>query len=201
MYPFIFFINYILQEPVGSLKEVNNENNPSEPTISTCQAKAFNNVDGNEKNLRGKGIHDATTMIDDTMGKEKASEIPIRMEMLSSILGINLVDNISRELSNEQDNEFADPVMFTNYDLRLVENVSSELSNEQDNELEDQIRVSHFDISLIQGTELNRVADLDLPAEDVGHALQFLEFCEAFGKVNNQCYYLALSDVNCLILH
>lgn len=44
------------------------------------------------------------------------------------------------------------------------------------------------EIPLPQGTELTNVANIDMPAEDVGHALQFLEFCEAFGKVkyNNQ---------------
>ncbi|KAM7475379.1 hypothetical protein LguiB_022622 [Lonicera macranthoides] len=39
------------------------------------------------------------------------------------------------------------------------------------------------EIPLPQGTELTNVANIDMPAEDVGHALQFLEFCEAFGKV------------------
>ncbi|XP_052174898.1 uncharacterized protein LOC127789880 isoform X2 [Diospyros lotus] len=42
---------------------------------------------------------------------------------------------------------------------------------------------SDADISLPQGIELTNVADFDLPAEDVGHALQLIEFCEAFGKV------------------
>ncbi|KAK3035233.1 hypothetical protein RJ639_033867 [Escallonia herrerae] len=34
-----------------------------------------------------------------------------------------------------------------------------------------------------QGTELTAVAGIDLPLEDVGNALQFLEFCAAFGKI------------------
>ncbi|KAE8709678.1 Zinc-finger domain of monoamine-oxidase A repressor R1 protein, putative isoform 2 [Hibiscus syriacus] len=44
---------------------------------------------------------------------------------------------------------------------------------------------SDDDITLPQGTLLNCVDGIDLPAEDVGHALQFLEFCEAFGEVLN----------------
>ncbi|KAM3712537.1 hypothetical protein ACB098_01G189100 [Castanea mollissima] len=38
-------------------------------------------------------------------------------------------------------------------------------------------------IPLPQGASLMTVADIDLPPEDVGHALQFLEFCASFGKV------------------
>ncbi|XP_039046535.1 uncharacterized protein LOC120186728 [Hibiscus syriacus] len=44
---------------------------------------------------------------------------------------------------------------------------------------------SDDDIILPQGTLLNCVGGIGLPAEDVGHALQFLEFCEAFGEVLN----------------
>ncbi|XP_039042886.1 uncharacterized protein LOC120181934 isoform X1 [Hibiscus syriacus] len=44
---------------------------------------------------------------------------------------------------------------------------------------------SDDDIILPQGTLLNCVVGIDLPAEDVGHALHFLEFCEAFGEVLN----------------
>ncbi|KAG5522620.1 hypothetical protein RHGRI_034690 [Rhododendron griersonianum] len=38
-------------------------------------------------------------------------------------------------------------------------------------------------LKLPQGIELSNVAQIDLPAEDIGHALQFLEFCVAFAKV------------------
>lgn len=39
------------------------------------------------------------------------------------------------------------------------------------------------DINLPQGTYLMAVAGFELPPEDVGNALQFLEFCASFGKV------------------
>ncbi|KAJ4961799.1 hypothetical protein NE237_021709 [Protea cynaroides] len=42
---------------------------------------------------------------------------------------------------------------------------------------------SNVDIQLPQGADLTTVAGIDVAAEDVGHALQFLEFCAAFGKV------------------
>lgn len=38
-------------------------------------------------------------------------------------------------------------------------------------------------VSLPLGSRLTTVAELELTTEDVGHALQFLEFCAAFGKV------------------
>ncbi|XP_021292531.1 uncharacterized protein LOC110422844 isoform X2 [Herrania umbratica] len=46
-------------------------------------------------------------------------------------------------------------------------------------------KTSDAEILLPQGISLNSIAAIDLPVEDIGHALQFLEFCEAFGKVLN----------------
>ncbi|XWS37674.1 hypothetical protein CRYUN_Cryun19dG0065400 [Craigia yunnanensis] len=46
-------------------------------------------------------------------------------------------------------------------------------------------KASDAEILLPQGILLNCIAGTDLPVEDVGHALQFLEFCEAFGEVFN----------------
>lgn len=42
------------------------------------------------------------------------------------------------------------------------------------------------EISLPPGTEITGISDIELPPEDVGNALQFLEFCRVFGKV---CLY------------
>ncbi|KAI8541812.1 hypothetical protein RHMOL_Rhmol08G0091200 [Rhododendron molle] len=39
------------------------------------------------------------------------------------------------------------------------------------------------DILLPQGAEVTTVAGVDLPTEDVGYALQFLEFCTAFNEI------------------
>lgn len=46
------------------------------------------------------------------------------------------------------------------------------------------------DILLPNGFELTTVADIELPLKDVGNALQFLEFCAAFGKVRYFLYSL-----------
>ena len=41
-----------------------------------------------------------------------------------------------------------------------------------------------MEIHLPKGTELINLAGVDMPSEDIGHALQLLEFCETFGEVN-----------------
>lgn len=42
------------------------------------------------------------------------------------------------------------------------------------------------EIPLPMGTEITKILDIELAPEDVGNALQFLEFCRVFGKV---CLY------------
>ncbi|KAK8521364.1 hypothetical protein V6N12_005272 [Hibiscus sabdariffa] len=54
---------------------------------------------------------------------------------------------------------------------------------------------SDYDIVLPQGTLLNCVDGIELPAEDVGHALQFLEFCEAFGEFHIQLLSMMQKDL------
>ncbi|XP_026411552.1 uncharacterized protein LOC113306853 [Papaver somniferum] len=45
------------------------------------------------------------------------------------------------------------------------------------------INPAEFDTPLPQGVELITIAGIALPSEDAGHALQFLEFCNAFEQV------------------
>ena len=51
------------------------------------------------------------------------------------------------------------------------------------NILKFQNRALHVDVPLPQGTRLTAATGIELLPEDVGDALQFLEFCAAFGKV------------------
>ncbi|KAF8389793.1 hypothetical protein HHK36_024312 [Tetracentron sinense] len=51
------------------------------------------------------------------------------------------------------------------------------------NTIKTQNKDSDADFLLPQGDALTTIAGIDLPAEDVGHAMQFLEFCAAFGEV------------------
>ncbi|KAK2663595.1 hypothetical protein Ddye_002169 [Dipteronia dyeriana] len=48
-----------------------------------------------------------------------------------------------------------------------------------------EVKSTDVEIPLPCGIILNSVAAIDMPAEDVGHAFQFLEFCEAFGQILN----------------
>lgn len=41
----------------------------------------------------------------------------------------------------------------------------------------------HVELPLPEGTILKTVSGIEFSPEDVGHVLQFLEFCQAFGKV------------------
>lgn len=53
------------------------------------------------------------------------------------------------------------------------------------------------DVPLPLGMELTTIADVELPLKDAGNALQFLEFCAAFGKVLefSLCTYILFSFV------
>ncbi|KAK6128469.1 hypothetical protein DH2020_037783 [Rehmannia glutinosa] len=52
----------------------------------------------------------------------------------------------------------------------------------------------HADIPLPLGLELNSVAGIDVRTEEVGNALQFLEFCTVFGKASDFIYNECLSE-------
>lgn len=54
-------------------------------------------------------------------------------------------------------------------------------------------REVHVDLPLPQGTILTSVWGIDLSPKDIGHALQFFEFCTAFGKVILLFLYQLLS--------
>ena len=54
------------------------------------------------------------------------------------------------------------------------------------------MKVKDTSIPLPQGTELTTVAGIDLPLDDVGHALQFLEFCAAFEEARTGFSFFVL---------
>lgn len=49
------------------------------------------------------------------------------------------------------------------------------------------------DIPLPLGTELLNIGNVELPPKDIGSALQFLEFCAAFGKVPEVLFFLHIT--------
>jgi hypothetical protein len=56
------------------------------------------------------------------------------------------------------------------------------------------------EIPLPLGTEMTKILDLEFAPEDVGNALQFLEFCRVFGKVFLYAEFSLISLVNSLLL-
>lgn len=57
------------------------------------------------------------------------------------------------------------------------------------------------DIPLPQGNNLTTVADIELPAVDVGPALQFLEFCNTFEEVNLILYLVTFVSLMNLVVN
>lgn len=65
-----------------------------------------------------------------------------------------------------------------------IENSNSNLEERKQKRMKQENDVDIYaKIPLPQGTELASVAGIELAPEDVGHALQFLEFCAAFGEI------------------
>ncbi|KAL4566419.1 hypothetical protein LXL04_030534 [Taraxacum kok-saghyz] len=84
----------------------------------------------------------------------------------------------SRKRQNVSDKEPKDE-METN---EMKEEVVGESEDEKD-AIPDLNEDPKVEIQLPQGIELTNLAGIDLPSEDIGHALQLLEFCETFGEV------------------
>lgn len=75
------------------------------------------------------------------------------------------------------------------FDLDVEEKIKRK---REDNSLKDGVvrhsmkhedQSGHLDVTLPQGSQLTKVAGVDLSPEDVGNALQFLEFCATFGEI------------------
>ncbi|GAB2299949.1 hypothetical protein Dimus_033994 [Dionaea muscipula] len=71
-------------------------------------------------------------------------------------------------------------------DIGLPGETSKEVIPEfetDDCEMKQESQDIHLDITLPEGIEISKVADIYLPPEDVGGALQFMEFCATFGEI------------------
>ncbi|XP_031255873.1 uncharacterized protein LOC116113852 isoform X2 [Pistacia vera] len=83
------------------------------------------------------------------------------------------------------ENGNAGPKVKTVFDSRNIKKSATELQNQK----------FAADIQLPKGASLTTVAGIELDSEDVGHALQFLEFCAAFGKALRKC----VSESKCVL--
>ncbi|XP_058226721.1 uncharacterized protein LOC131335411 isoform X2 [Rhododendron vialii] len=137
------------------------ENNTEKPLISKKEVKTGRNVKGvleKEKNLQtrvSEGV--SSNLIGCKKSKEQRESRPIKV--------MEVWDGQKLETDEAQP--------------RIV----MESSKIQADAMKLQSKDFDADIPLPQGTELTTVAGIELPPEDVGHALQFLEFCAAFKEI------------------
>uniref|UniRef100_F6GVQ3 Zinc-finger domain-containing protein n=1 Tax=Vitis vinifera TaxID=29760 RepID=F6GVQ3_VITVI len=68
-------------------------------------------------------------------------------------------------------------------DNAIIDNAGAKPNNKvRKHSMKFQLKEFDVDVPLPQGISLTTIAGIELSPEDVGHALQFLEFCAAFGK-------------------
>ncbi|XP_034673663.1 uncharacterized protein LOC117904943 isoform X2 [Vitis riparia] len=114
---------------------------------------------------------------------KKEGKIHKRVQFNKLNADMGFPNKTSAESIEIEDNEATAP-SYANIDGRKTKHKPVKKSYRcKRNTLEVQGKDSHVEILLPQGTQLSSVASIDMLAEDVGHALQFLEFCEAFGQV------------------
>ncbi|KAG5537548.1 hypothetical protein RHGRI_024866 [Rhododendron griersonianum] len=134
------------------------ENNTEKPLISKKEVKTSRNVKGvleKEKNLQTRVSEgESSNLIGCKKSKEQRESRPIKV--------MEVWDGQKLETDEAQP--------------RIV----MESRKVQADAMKLQSKDIDADIPLPQGTELTTVAGIELPPEDVGHALQFLEFCAAF---------------------
>lgn len=87
--------------------------------------------------------------------------------ILQEFVGIS-DDDINDDVNSKMDIARAQPL---NVDKCVVSPMTSKIEEE---------------IHLPLGTNVTKILDMELPPQDVGNALQFLEFCLVFGEV---CLY------------
>lgn len=140
----------------------------------------------------------------DTTGPEEKCRRKIKRENDEMIIIVSSEDKIGEGACNKYDDDrlekkkldMKDPEEKCNTKKIKEENdVVAVIQNEYEGAQVDQFGKLHYnsakvqakgydiEMAMPQGVELTKVAKIDFAAEDVGHALQFLEFCEAFGKV------------------
>ncbi|KAK6150948.1 hypothetical protein DH2020_015880 [Rehmannia glutinosa] len=151
-------------------------------------------VDGNEKKPK-KSRRDGLEEIDDSNEKDltiAGSTSPTKLEVYN-------------EMSNQGTKEFNGVDFEENVNCTVTvtkKNLVGTVENDEQKEeggntakvknfLKHQGADFHADIRLPVGTELTSVAGIDVCAEDIGNALQFLEFCSVFGKAIDLLWYLS----------
>ncbi|KAL4341273.1 hypothetical protein GQ457_08G014410 [Hibiscus cannabinus] len=158
------------------------DNGDHEASLSkTCLKKPKTSKEASNETMKGSGcLSDGKrlkteVLIDDASGPSKEQETKCVKNKKAGVLnGVKVLDITKRRKSTTSDEDSGGSDGFEN------DNTSGKLQSVikpcKDRKLD-------IDIELHQGTSLITVAGVDLPPNDVGHALQFLEFCAAFGEV------------------
>ncbi|XP_057973454.1 uncharacterized protein LOC131160792 isoform X2 [Malania oleifera] len=151
--------------------------NPKKPRLSIEASKKEVNADGNgcdenEEEKKGAIRTDAevsVSMKNDDSVMPKAPSDPIEKEKCEKdntfFKNVEILDRA------DIDDAGVKPEKLVNYNK--IKNHKEKIANAD----------FEFGIPLPQSADLTVVAGIELPADDVGDALQFLEFCAAFGKI------------------
>ncbi|XP_052197578.1 uncharacterized protein LOC127804687 isoform X2 [Diospyros lotus] len=123
-----------------------------------------------------KDVTNGQTVLD----VEEAKLVPVMSKGVSSKLKKCEKSKEQRNSKCQKDLEVLDTKKLDYAGAQLLIPVESYKGQTKDLELLN--KDIDANITLPEGTELTSVAGIDLPPEDVGHALEFLEFCSAFGK-------------------
>ncbi|CAI9113628.1 OLC1v1014263C1 [Oldenlandia corymbosa var. corymbosa] len=146
---------------------------------STKESKPKSN-DGKDDAVNGKDKKDVTA--DKRLSGMGAilTKVSTRQEV-NRVLRGSTQNLMSRKSSNAEQSNLDE---WSEMKIRIdAKKAKSEIQPDEKAVPDLQVKVSNVEIPLPRATELTQVANLDFASEDVGNALQFLEFCEAFGQV------------------
>ncbi|XP_039021853.1 uncharacterized protein LOC120154085 [Hibiscus syriacus] len=153
------------------LKELYSDNGDHEASLNEASNKTMK---ASSSLSDGKGLK-TEIQIDDASSPSKEQKTKCAKSKKSGVLnGVKVLEITKKRKSTTSDEDSRGSNDFENDNT--ICKLQSVLKPCKDRKLD-------VDIQLPEGTSLITVAGVDLPPNDVGHALQFLEFCAAFGEV------------------
>ncbi|OMO94641.1 hypothetical protein COLO4_16236 [Corchorus olitorius] len=166
----------------SSSKLQNSSKQADDKKTATGNAKLTGSKDKDSKEIPSKSNDaDLSTQIItkkskiSKKGSHKGEEICESNDVASQLIDLKVPKKCDRE----------EDEVLNNSDSVAQNKPTSKSPNHKKKYVKVKSKASDAETQLPQGISLDRIAAIDLPVEDVGHALQFLEFCEAFGEVLN----------------
>ncbi|KAK9114821.1 hypothetical protein Syun_021618 [Stephania yunnanensis] len=171
-----------------------NSNLQTKPSISSSCDK--NVEDLKVKSTKGSGSESCTTGEENTKGNELKKNF--KKSRISEEITNKTIKKEENVCANNARGPLAEGDSHKLVSRVLSDGVTAPPSENSNNEKAEASGLLEFrktekyrrmqsppDIELPQGIEVTNVAGIELTPEDAGHALQFLEFCNAFGQVLN----------------